>query len=131
MEDNRMFIGSQASDVLQSFLAPILVGLIMGGGGAWSAIKYTEGVTSEKFIGVERRLDTVDKEFAALSIILQAVQTNQIELAAQGSWMKNIDKIVTRLDVQVTNIQNTRYSSEQTQKDYEAILREIKLRHKD
>tara|TARA_R110000772_G_C12953930_1_gene402544 strand:+ start:149 stop:517 length:369 start_codon:yes stop_codon:yes gene_type:complete len=110
--------------VMKDFIVPISVAVIIGAVTSFAATKYTAGSN-------EIRFQTLERQMIGLEVILKAVQSNQIELAARGAWMISIERRITTDEKRITQLELSSYKIKDAERDNGNIIREIKLRHNE
>ena len=110
--------------VMKDFIVPITVAVIIGAVTSFAATKYTAGSN-------EIRFQTLERQMIGLEVILKAVQSNQIELAARGAWMISIERRITTDEKRITQLELSSYKIKDAERDNGNIIREIKLRHNE
>lgn len=106
--------------VMKDFLVPMTAALILGAGSSFLTVKYNEGAT------IEWRLN-IEAQIKSMKVIMLAVQTNQLELAARGQWMKFVDKDLSALQERVKDIETTHFKKEDVIIENKRLEREIEL----
>ena len=109
---------------MKDFLVPIIAALVIGLSASFLTIKYNQGETVAWRSNIETQIES-------LKVILQAVQVNQLELAARGQWMKNVENELNIVNRKILTIESNRYTSQMADKHETAILREIDLLRKE
>lgn len=109
---------------MKDFIVPISVAVIIGAVTSFAATKYTAGSN-------EIRFQTLERQMIGLEVILKAVQSNQIELAARGAWMISIERRITTDEKRITQLELSSYKIKDAERDNGNIIREIKLRHNE
>ena len=107
-------------DLMRDFLAPIVASVVIGIGAVVMTFKYNEGET------VAWR-NSIETQIESMKVIMQAVQANQIELAARGSWMVGIDKSINSIESRIGRIETSRFTKEDADSTTRRLDREIEL----
>jgi len=110
--------------MVKDFLVPIIIGIILGGLTSLGVVKYNEGETNAWRASQEKRM-------AGLEIIMQAVQTNQIELAARGTWIIKTEEALADIRLRLNNIEEKRFTTADADIRTQAVLREIDILRKE
>ena len=107
-------------DLMRDFLAPIVASVVIGIGAVVMTFKYNEGET------VAWR-NSIETQISSMKVIMQAVQANQLELAARGSWMVHVDKDISAIELRLNNIEKNRFTKEDADVTTKMLSREIEL----
>ena len=104
--------------LFREIAVPVFASVVIGCLSSYVTASVTLAVLEEKYSNLERDVRNI-------GVVVEAVKTNQIELAARGQWMISTDESI---DLILTNMREMQTKQDADIK-HENLLREIGIRH--
>ena len=104
--------------LFREIAVPVFASIVIGCLSSYVTASVALAVLEEKYSNLERDVRNI-------GVVVEAVKTNQIELAARGQWMISTDESI---DLILTNMREMQTKQDADIK-HENLLREIGIRH--
>lgn len=104
---------------MKGFIIPLLVAVCA------SAI-LAVGASQLSLVSIDERVKALTDTVTALTVITEAVQTNQLQLAERGQWIATTDERIDRLEKELVELEKRQWTREDALRENELLRLEIR-----